>query len=356
MSGTSMDGIDASIIKSDGEQSIEIVDNTYLKYDEDIRQKLKKLVNLCTSRDEFKKLSNSIAQIEKEITIKHASVCKKIIKKNEKININLIGFHGQTILHKPERGYSIQIGNSQLLSKITNKIVISNFRKNDILNGGNGAPLTPLYHQLILSKIKTNLPSAVINIGGISNITYVENKNKLISFDTGPGNYLIDKWVKKHSSSDFDKSGLIAQSGKLDENLLKEFLKDSYYIKKPPKSLDVKNFNLKNLDKLNFKDGCTTLSMLTVKSICNAIKYFNKTPHKILISGGGRKNSFIIKNIEKIINKPIHLIDEFNFNGDFTESQAFAFLAIRSYLKKVITLPSTTGVKKPSLGGEIFKN
>ena len=356
MSGTSIDGIDASIIKSDGEHFVEIIDDMYLKYDNQLRSKLKRIIDVCSSKEEFKKLSKNINEIEKEITLCHVKACKLIIKKNKNIKIDLVGFHGQTILHKPQEGYSIQIGDSKLLSKLINTIVVSNFRQNDILNGGQGAPLASLYHQLILSKLKFNLPSAIINIGGISNITYVEKKNKIISFDTGPGNYLIDKWVKTNSKMEFDDRGLLARSGQLNENILKKFINNSYYKKNPPKSLDVKDFNLNGLNKLSLEDGCAILSALTVKSICMAINSFDEYPNTILFSGGGRKNEFIIDNIKMIIKKPIHLMDEFNFNGDFIESQAFAYLAIRSYLKKFITLPSTTGVRNPCLGGTIFKN
>jgi len=351
-----MDGIDASIIKSDGEQSLEIIDDIYLKYDDQLKPELKKVIDSCSSKEEFNKLSNNINDLEKKITFKHSQACKLIIEKNRNIKIDLIGFHGQTVLHKPQEKYSIQIGDSQLLSRLTNTTVVSNFRQNDILNGGQGAPLSPLYHQLILSKIKLNLPAAVVNIGGISNITYVENENKIISFDTGPGNYLIDKWVKTNSKMEFDDRGLLAKSGQLNEHILEKFLHNSYYKKKYPKSLDVKDFNLNDLKKLSLEDGCATLSILTARSICMAINSFSKLPNIILISGGGRKNEFIINYIRKILKKPIHLIDEFHFNGDFIESQAFAYLAIRSYLKKFVTFPSTTGVKKPCLGGLIFKN
>ena len=156
MSGTSMDGIDASIIKSDGEQFVEIIDDIYLKYDDKLRSKLKKIVDICISKDEFNKHYKNIDEVEREITFCHAEACKSIIKKNKNIKIDLIGFHGHTVLHKPQEGYSIQIGDSVLLSKLTNKTIVSNFRQNDILNGGQGAPLAPLYHQLILFKTKFN--------------------------------------------------------------------------------------------------------------------------------------------------------------------------------------------------------
>ena len=356
MSGTSMDGIDVSIIKSDGEQFLELVDDIYINYDNQLKLKLKKIIDLCTSKNQFSKLSKEINELEKEITLYHVKACKLIIKKNKNTKIDLISFHGQTILHKPEKGYSIQIGDPQLLSKHTNTTVVSNFRENDLLNGGQGAPLTPIYHQLILTRIKSKLPSAVINIGGISNITYMDKYNKIASFDTGPGNYLIDEWVRSKTKKEFDNDGLIAKSGQTDEGILKNFLSNPYYKKKIPKSLDVKDFNLQSLDKLSLEDGCATLSMLTVRSICMALNSFKIKPNLILFSGGGRKNKYIFDNIKKEFSCSVKLIDDFKINGDFVESQAFAYLAIRSYLKKFITFPSTTGVKKPCLGGLIFKN
>ena len=356
MSGTSMDGIDLSIIKSDGELFTEIIDDMYMKYDNRFKVKLTEITKLCTSKNKFIKLKKEIDELATKLTIHHATAHDLIIRRNKNLKIDLIGFHGQTILHKPKIGYSIQIGKSQLLSKLTNTTVISNFRENDILNGGQGAPLASLYHQLILKKIKSKLPSVMINIGGISNITYLEKKNKILSFDTGPGNCLIDAWIKTHTGKNFDKRGAIAKTGNINKNILNKLLKNSYYKKKPPKSLDIKDFNLPHFHKLNLEDGAATLSMLTVHSICMAINNLNKFPSTILISGGGRKNEFIIDKMKKILKIPIFLIDEFNFNGDFIESQAFAYLAIRSYLKKFISFPSTTGVKKPCLGGLIFKS
>ena len=356
MSGTSLDGIDASIIKSDGEKFVEIIDNKYIKYNDKLRSKLTKIVDKCTSKVKFRKLSQTIRQVEKEMTILHAKLFKILKRKNNTLKIDLIGFHGQTILHKPKKGYSFQIGNSKLLSKLTKTKVISNFREIDIINGGQGSPLTPLYHKLILLKIKSKLPAAVINIGGITNITYLKNKNKIISFDTGPGNCLLDKWVKNNIGKNFDEKGAYSKQGKVNKKILKKLLSDPYYKKKFPKSLDTKNFNLRYVNKLNFKDGCATLSMLTIKSIYLAIKKLKQIPFLILVSGGGRKNKFLINNLRKLLNIPVDVIEKFNFNGDFIESQAFAYLAIRSYLKKIITLPSTTGVSKPSSGGSLFFN
>jgi len=363
MSGTSTDGIDVSIIRSDGEQFIELVDDMYLKYEDRLKSKLIKIISLCTSKEHFTKIAEKIKELEKEITQIHSKASQLIMKKNKNINIDLIGFHGQTIIHKPKDGYSLQIGDAQLLSNFTNTTVISDFRKNDILNGGQGAPLSPIYHQLILTKIKSKLPSAVINVGGISNITYVDEFNKMFSFDIGPGNCLIDQWVRYKTNREFDKDGVIANSGKVNQYILNKYLGDPYYKKKFPKSLDIKDFDLKDLEDISFEDGCATLSMLTVKSIVSAINNFKNQPNLILFAGGGRKNKYIFNKIKEEFGNSIMLIDDFNLkgdfsaglNGDFIESQAFAYLAIRSYLKKNITFPNTTGVNKPCSGGLVYK-
>ena len=355
MSGTSIDGVDASIIKSDGENFVEIIDNLYFKYDVKLRGRIQEFISSCNSKEDFKRIINNSFDIVNKITLFHAKVCKKILEKNKKIKVDLIGFHGQTVLHRPQEGYTIQIGDSKLLSKLTNTTVVSNFRDNDILNGGEGAPLTPLYHKIILKKIKSIPPTAIINIGGIANITYLENKKNIKSFDSGPGNYLIDKWVKEKSNIDFDKNGELAKMGDPNIDIIKKFLLNPYYKKKAPKSLDIKDLNLQSIKNLSLEDGCATLSMLTVETICHAIKNLDKIPNTIFFTGGGRKNKFVIECIKKILNKSIHLIDEFNFDGDFIESQAFAYLAIRSYLNKFISLPGTTGVNKPCEGGLIYK-
>ena len=223
------------------------------------------------------------------------------------------------------------------------------------MKGGQGAPLASLYHRLILRKLKFKKPSVIVNIGGISNISYLENMNKIISFDTGPGNCLIDECIKINTKKNFDNKGMIAASGKVDKNILNKLLNNKFYKKKLPKSLDLKDFNLSEYKNLSLKDSLATLSMLTVRSICLAINQFNTYPKLVIISGGGRKNKFIFNNIKKLLSCPTFTIDKFNYDGDFIESQAFAYLAVRSYLKKFITLPSTTGVKKPTSGGSIFK-
>ena len=353
MSGTSCDGIDASIIKTNGENIVEIIDKQYTSFSEDFRLNLKKLINECSSKKKIEQMNKKIKITERDFTLQNSVICNTLLEKNKNINVDLIGFHGQTILHKPNLGFSFQIGDSNLLSQILRKIVVSDFRKKDIRNGGQGAPLSPLYHNAIIKSLNIELPVALINIGGISNITYISSKD-IVSFDVGPGNCLIDEWIYEHTGKKFDNDGIFASSGNVEKNILESLLNNPYFISIKAKSLDIKDFNLSSLRGLNLNDGAATLTTFTTKSIILALKKFKIYPNNIFLSGGGRKNKFILKLLQQNTNSNIRLIDALNFDGDFIEAQAFAYLAVRSYLKKNISFPSTTGVNFPCSGGKIY--
>ena len=356
MSGTSSDGVDASIIKSDGENELEIIDNSYKKYDQSLKNSLHQLVNEIRNLEDLKKKSEELKTIERDLTIEHANLSSLLIDKNKDIHINFVGFHGHTIIHKPKNGYSIQIGDPALLSKKIKKKVFFNFRKKDILNGGEGAPLSPIYHKLIYEKIKLTKPLIFLNIGGIANITVIDAKNNLISRDVGPGNCLIDKWMREMSKKSFDKNGECANSGKVDQNILNKILDHETYQESNSKSLDIKDFDITFAKGLTLEDGSATISTFTSQLISNAINKYKSKFLKIIVCGGGRKNNYLINKIANLTKLEIIDIDKLGFDGNFIESQTFAYLAIRSHLKKNISFPSTTGVKLASTGGEIFKN
>jgi len=359
MSGTSSDGIDASILKSDGENEVYFIGDYFLPYDESIKSKIRNLKEKINLPLDLETNKSAIDSIEKEITFLHAKVVSLVIKKFglSRIKINLIGFHGHTILHSFKEKKTKQIGDGKLLSQLTGFDVVYNFRENDIKNEGQGAPLVPVFHKLLQIKLKLKMPLVFLNIGGISNLTYLNKDKEMISFDSGPGNFLIDKIVQLKSSNkiQFDKNGMIAFTGNVNKNILDNYLSDPYYECSPPKSLDVNDFTLDPLRNLNLKDSVTTLSDLTSLTIVNALNFFSLKPIEIILCGGGRKNKYIFENIKKLSNIKINNIDNYNINGDFIESQAFAYLAIRSFLKKPISFPNTTGVKKPISGGDIIK-
>ena len=359
MSGTSCDGIDASIIRSDGENEVYLLGNQFLPYDEKTKLKiisLKERINLIIDLEKNKLEINAL---EKELTLLHANIINLVIEKYkvERSKINLIGFHGHTIFHNFKKKQTKQIGDAILLSQLTKINVINNFRENDINNGGQGAPLVPIFHKLLQKKLGLKKPILFVNIGGISNVTYLGKKRELISLDTGPGNFLIDKilQLKSKNKIQFDKDGEIAFTGSVNKNILDSYLSDPYYESLPPKSLDVNDFNLSPLRSLSLKDAVATLSELTSSTIINSLDFFSTKPEEIILCGGGRKNKYIFERIKKLSNILINDIDKYKIDGDFIESQAFAYLAIRSYLKKPISFPETTGVLKPSNGGDFIE-
>ena len=369
MSGTSMDGVDASIIKSNGtDQFINILD-CYFEFDKEIYEKLVNLRNLINLSEDLEKYSKEIEILNKELTLFHASIINKITKEVDN-KIDLVGFHGQTIYHNPKNLISKQLGNGELLSQLVNTDVIYDFRQNDLKQGGQGAPLTPIFHNLISSIIsnKYNIknPIHILNIGGISNLTKtvpVSEIESIKGFDVGPGNCLIDEWIRNNSSKRYDEFGKIGRSGSVNELILNQAI-DNFKINTYTNSLDIKDFDTSFVRGLSLEDGCATLTKFTAYLIANGIKYCHLSNNQIkenyLICGGGRKNNFLIDCIKQELfnqkNINIDLIDNYNFNGDFIESQAFGYLAIRSYLNLPISFPGTTGCKNKVTGGVLARN
>ena len=364
MSGTSMDGIDASIIRSDGENEYESTFDEFFEYDQALYNDLVNLRNKINSANDIIVNSELVSEIERKITLYHAEICNKIINKSD-YEVDLIGFHGQTIFHDASQKISKQLGDGSLLSSLLKKDVIYNFRANDIANGGQGAPLAPIFHNLIINKNKIKLPVFILNIGGITNITIItSNKNDdLISYDIGPGNCLLDEWVRKHTSYRYDFNGKAASIGKIDEIILNQATENFENINKNKNlSFDIKDFDLSFVRGLSYEDGLSTLTKFTSEIICNSIikntKKDKTNKINLLVCGGGRKNLTLIENIRNKLpnNINLDLIDDYNINGDFIESQAFAYLAIRSLLKKEISFVKTTNVKKSCTGGILVKN
>jgi anhydro-N-acetylmuramic acid kinase len=364
MSGTSMDGIDASIIRSNGEDKYEVVFDQYFKYEEELYRDLVDIRNKVNSSRDLEIHSILLRELEKKITLFHAYVCKKIIN-NSSSNIDLIGFHGQTIFHNANEKISKQLGDANLLSSLLKKKVIYNFRENDMLNGGQGAPLAPIFHQLLVNQNQIRLPVCILNVGGIANITIILSKdfNDLKSYDIGPGNCLMDEWTRNNSKEKFDKNGEIAKTGKTDEIILRQAIEKLDNIKNENNlSYDIKDFDLNFVSGLSLEDGLSTLTDFTASIIYQSIvKSINLDKDKkinILICGGGRKNSFLLDSIKRKLpsNMSLSLIDSYKINGDFVESQAFAYMAIRSYLSKIISFPKTTNVKHSCLGGVLVEN
>ena len=369
MSGTSMDGVDLSVIKSDGNDQFSSIYDTYKEFDDGLYKQLISLRDKISNFKDLKTHSKEINDVEKKFTLFNSHLINEVIGDIGE-DIDLIGFHGQTVFHDPKIQISKQLGDGKLLSSLFKKIVINNFRQNDLNHGGQGAPLTPIFHSLISKIIQKNfklkLPINIINIGGITNITQIkEDLNNSINFfayDVGPGNCLIDDWVRNNKDLKFDKDGKYANIGKVDDLILNQAI-DNFEFKSYETSLDVKDFDTSFVKGLSFEDGCATLTKFTAYLIADGLRKINKqnniNPHHYIICGGGRKNKSLMQSIENyLVNKNVIIkdIDDYNFDGNFIESQAFAYLAIRSYLKLPISFPSTTRSKKAISGGDILQN
>ena len=347
MSGTSGDGVDASIIQSDGQNKCKVILDKYFEYDSDIYKNIYKLKEKINNSKDLKILSKEIIELEKKITLFHAKIF--IDLSHEKVD--LLGFHGQTIFHNAEEKISKQLGDGKLLSTLTKKNVVYNFRENDLKNGGQGAPLAPIFHKLLVDNKKIDLPVTILNIGGIANITSVQKGNKIYSSDIGPGNCLIDKWIRLNSDKKYDKNGSVAKAGKINKIILNQSLENFYESDISKKrSYDIKDFDLSFVRGLSLEDGAATLTEFTASILST-----KKIDNKAYICGGGRKNLFLLDSIRKKISSEIKLIDELGIDGDFVDSQAFAYLAIRSYLELPISFPETTGANKACNGGIIAK-
>ena len=370
MSGTSMDGVDASLIRSDGFNQFTNILDEYFEYNESLHQELIELRNLIININDLEQYSYRLKDLEREITVFHSKIVNEISNKYED-QIDFVGFHGQTIFHSPELKISKQLGDGRLMSQLVKKKVIYDFRQEDMLNKGQGAPLTPIFHNLLSKKInekhQISFPICFLNIGGISNITKIikndENlEENLEAFDAGPGNCMIDEWVRKNSKNNFDENGSIAKSGKINQLILNQVI-DNFKIDNFDKSLDVKDFDISFARGLSLEDGCATITNFTAYLIAKGIEYANGNydkPIKYLVCGGGRKNNFLIQSVKDYLkskqNISLNSIEEYNLNGDYIESQAFGYLAIRSFLNLPISYPKTTGCRTPTVGGNLVKN
>ena len=350
MSGTSLDGLDISLIKSDGIKKITSSYNITYKYSQQIKDDISFLIKKINKNQSFD--FSSIEEKLNDIFLKKIKLYfKKFnIKKSE---IDIIGLHGQTILHKPKKNISIQIGCGKFLAKALKIPVVSNFRNADIKKGGQGAPLVPIFHKAIFEKKK--ISTAVINIGGISNITWIGDNNKIYSTDIGPGNVLIDQFCMTYYNIPFDRNGKLAKKGKINKSIVSEWMNLPFVKKKLPKSFDNYTFKIENYitkAKKVDKNILANLTMYSAKLIADISKYFPQTDRWI-ICGGGALNKQMMKNLKSLLLN-VEPSEKYGWDSKFIESQAFAYLAIRKLKKLPSTFKSTTGTSKPVVCGELF--
>jgi anhydro-N-acetylmuramic acid kinase len=362
MSGTSMDGIDAALMETDGRQVINFKVGVSLSYDAEFKQLIREAELQVRA---FKKNVASKEVIKKSTEL-HAEIVFALLKKvnlNPK-DIDVIGYHGQSLYHNPAKKITIQVGDGQLLANLTGIKVINDFRKNDIANGGQGAPLAPLYHQALAAKLNM-FPLAIVNCGGIANISLITGPGQLevSGFDTGPGNVLIDRYIReKTSNKEFmDLDGKYGLLGKINQDILKKLsIQLANYLAKPaPKSLDPGDFYLiEELNNFSINDACATLEAFTAKCIVESLNS-KLIPRKWVLAGGGWNNPVITKYLkhylaEEIEDFEMNIADEVGMSSVYMEAEIFAYLAVRSLYKLPISLPSVTGCKTPTLGGKLY--
>ena len=357
MSGTSMDGIDVALIETDGERQVVRSAAREYPYDPAFRGRLAQgLVDALSiaKRDER---PAGLADLEAALTARHADAVQKFLNENKlgAADIDVIGFHGQTVLHRPECGLTVQIGDGQALADTLGIPVVYDMRANDMAHGGQGAPLVPAYHQALAANAKRDGGSvAFVNIGGISNITFLRGNDDPIAFDTGPGNALIDQWVMANAGVPYDDGGLIASEGVVDEAIVDSCLLQPFFDKKPPKSLDRNDFTPELVAGLELADGARTLAAITARSIMAAANHLPKQPKLWIICGGGRKNRMIMADLANEAAKhsaSVISAEEAELDGGAMEAEAWAYLAVRSLKGLPLTFPETTGVKSPITGG-----
>lgn len=342
MSGTSLDGVDAALISTDGEEITGFAQSMSIPYSPAFRMQLHQL--LQGEGDEV--------AIAHSLTQKHAEAVEALLKTSSvtREEVALIGFHGQTIWHKPHEGKTCQIGDAQWLAKRTSIPVVYDFRSNDMAHGGHGAPLVPLYHAALAAKLNT--PVAFVNIGGVANITFIGND--ITAFDCGMGNALMDDWVHQHTGATFDENGTIAARGTVDMAQVETALSHPFFRAAPPKSLDRMDFTLEMVRGLSLEDGAATLAAFTVGGIVRGLECLPEMPKQLLVTGGGRKNAHLMRRLAAQLPRvDVQPVEAHGFNGDMLEAQAFGYLAARSVRGLPLSVPSTTGVKQPVSGGKL---
>ena len=356
MSGTSLDGVDAAILETDGEGWAIAGPALTIPYGATTRAMLRAAIGEAREAVFGAPASPSIRDAERRLTEAHAEAVQALMAMAglASADIGLIGFHGQTILHRPEQGWTWQIGDGALLARLTGIDVVNDFRSADVKSGGQGAPFVPLFHAVLVHELNSlKLPLAVVNIGGVANVTYVGQS--ILAFDTGPGNAPIDDWAQRHTGKPVDELGKLARSGRVDTAALKAMLNNDFYAKKPPKSLDRMDFGIAAVEHLSAADGAATLTAFTAASIARAREHFPEPATAWIVCGGGRHNPVLMEELRARLDAPVLAAEAVGWRGDFIEAEAFAYLAMRARRGLPLSLPTTTGVAKPTTGGHFHK-
>lgn len=355
MSGTSMDGIDIALIESDGEAVVRFGPTAEESYSEADRVILREALDAARDMTDRRARPPALAAAEVLVTRRHADAVTAFVKREslDPATIDVVGFHGQTVFHKPEARLTIQIGDGQALADAIGRPVVFDMRAADVAAGGQGAPLVPVFHRALVAALGMTEPVAVLNLGGVGNVTYVAPGKPLLAFDTGPGNALIDDLMLERTGRAMDPEGRFAASGLVDQAILGQLMAQPFFERSPPKSLDRNQFSRSGVAALSVEDAAATLTAFTVESVARALDWFPERPTTWVVCGGGARNPTILDGLSRRLNATITTADALGWSSAMMEAQAFGYLAIRAWRGLSLTYPTTTAAPQPLTGGVI---
>ena len=357
MSGTSMDGVDIALVETDGENVVRFRATGSRPYSDEDRALLRAALDEAAGIEARGVAIGAVSAAEKMVTDRHAEAVETFLADNnlKAADIDLVGFHGQTVLHRPKQRLTIQIGDGAALARRLGIAVVYDFRAADVAAGGEGAPIVPVFHRaLAQASSKENFlpgPLALLNIGGVANVTFVDDGFDPIACDTGPGNALLDDLMLAHTGQPIDRHGHTAARGRVDEAALARLLDDPFFDLPPPKSLDRNHFSRVAVAHLSLEDAAATLTAFTAASVGRLLPLLPQAPKSLIVCGGGAHNPILVRELVQRLPCTVTTADVCGWSADFMEAQAFAYLAVRSKRGLPYTYPTTTGVPTPMTGG-----
>jgi anhydro-N-acetylmuramic acid kinase len=354
MTGTSMDGIDAAVLYTDGENLLDFGPVSYRPYRPEERKLLTQALKDAASLGKHYERTPALNLAEHMVTQAHYDCIETLMLDHPDLRPDLIGFHGQTVFHDPDRFLTVQLGDGEALSRKLALDVVSDFRLHDMEQKGQGAPLAPVYHLALARHSAIDLPVGVLNLGGVGNLTFLSEDHPLQAFDTGPASALIDDFMMEHLQKPYDEGGALAALGKVDEACLTSLMDHPYFAQKPPKSLDRNSFSSHPVTALSPVDAVATLTAFTACSVAAALKHLPALPRMLIVTGGGTSNATMLSMIAQHTGLNVTRAEQLGWSSSFIEAQAFAYMAVRSVLGLPITFPGTTGVLEPLTGGRLI--
>jgi anhydro-N-acetylmuramic acid kinase len=360
MSGTSMDGVDVAVIESDGERVAAYGPTAYRPYSEAERDLLRRALVDAVAMTAREQRPGVLAEAEALVTRAHAEAVETLRRQHALPDAAVVGFHGQTVLHRPHDKLTVQLGDAAGLAQRLGVPVVYDLRNADLQAGGQGAPLVPVFHRALMRALDRPHPVAVLNVGGVANVTYIDG-DTLIACDTGPGNALIDDFMRERTGGARDEDGRAAAAGRVDEAALARLLTHPFFAEKPPKSLDRNDFRdwvarHAGLADKSTEDGAATLTALTAATVARIVPLLPRVPSGWIVAGGGARNPTLMRMLaERLAPARVETADQVGWSTDLLEAQAFAFLAVRTLKGLPISFPTTTGAPRPMTGGVLVR-